>query len=98
MRYHISIYFPIQHEEKLNNFCKLLNNLKWKYSDHYLERLNARQCDLFQLKSIIDNLKLTPEKIYEYYIDDKAHELQSLNLELVPFGFEIDRGDVYSLN
>ena len=73
-RYHRTVFYPLTHKRDLQVFCNDVNVLEWQYSRHALDRMSGL-VDMAELKGIgdyINRLRLRPDNIFEYYLDDEG--------------------------
>jgi hypothetical protein len=74
LRYHIKVYTKPEDLERLKTLTNKLNLLRWTHSEHCLDNLKYRIIDIEAILRFIKIVRLEPEQIFEYYLDDKTRE------------------------
>ena len=70
-KYHKKIYFPQEHDKKLENFTQYLNTKKhFKFSNHAKTQFYNRVRDIKYFHDFLANINLKIDDIFEYKIEN----------------------------
>lgn len=70
IKYHKSIYFPIENHDRLKNFNNIINSLDFRFSCHAKQAIKERIYNLEYFYNFIKDLKFNVDDVFEYIIID----------------------------
>jgi hypothetical protein len=78
LRFHKKVYTKPEDLERLKTLTEQLNDIIWTHSEHCLDNLKYRIIDIEDILRFIKGVKLEPDQIFEYYLDNKTREPQKI--------------------
>jgi hypothetical protein len=78
LRFHKKVFTEPEDLERLKTLTNKLNSMVWTHTGHCLDNIRYRIIDIEEILRFIKGVKLEPEQIFEYYLDDKTREPEKI--------------------